>query len=649
MTPRRGVLPILTLAIRNEADVVLVRQRARIVAELLGFETVDQTRVATAVSEIARNALAHGGGGTARFAAGGSPPALHVAIEDRGPGLRQPPEPPPRPGLDGVRLRGGMGLHLARRLMDTFEIVEPPAGTAILMSKHLPAPAEEVTAEAVRGVVDELMTRPPESLLEELHQQHQELLAVLEDLNRQQESLRAANVELEETNRGVMALYSEVTRELDDTNRGVVALYAQLDDQAAELRRVNALKDRFLSHLSHEFRTPLNSTLALSRLLMDRVDGPLTAEQAVQVGFIRTGAEDLLAMVNDLLDIAKIEAGRMDVRPEEFSVAELIGGLRGVFRPLAAEAGLELDLAEPQPGLPPMRTDRSKLGQVLRNLLANAIQYTDRGTVRLDVTEDDGHLTFAVRDTGIGIAPEDMERIFQDYVRTDSARRPPTRGTGLGLPIARELARLLGGEITAESELGRGSIFRVRLPLSMGAGTGEQPEAEPAEEPAELGGGSPRVPESVPTPPAVPVGQAAARASGEGQPVVLVIDDDAASRYMVEHTLAPAGCRVVHAETGAEGLAAALADPPAAIFLDLGLPDASGFDLLQRLNQARQVAHCPIIIYTCRELDHEQSRSLSGFALRIIHKSDPALLNSIASIGDALVGMTTRTDEEGDS
>jgi signal transduction histidine kinase len=642
MTPRRAVLPILTLAIRNEADVVLVRQRARIVAELLGFETVDQTRVATAVSEIARNALAHGGGGTARFAAGGSPSALQVAIEDRGPGLRPPPTPPSETGLNGGTLRGGMGLHLARRLMDTFEIAEPPAGTAILMAKHLPAPAEEVSPEVVRRVVDELMIRPPESLLEELHKQHQELLAVLEDLNRQQESLRAANIELEETNRGVMALYSEVTRELDDTNRGVVALYAQLDDQAAELRRVNALKDRFLSHLSHEFRTPLNSTLALSRLLMDRVDGPLTAEQVVQVGFIRTGAEDLLAMVNDLLDIAKIEAGRMDVRPEEFSVADLIGSLRGVFRPLAAEAGLELDLAEPPPGLPPMRTDRSKLGQVLRNLLANAIQYTDRGTVSLDVTDDEGHLIFAVRDTGVGIAPEDMGRIFQDFVQADSARRPPTRGTGLGLPIARELTRLLGGEISAESELGRGSVFRVRLPLTMPAGAVDQPEAEPAQGQAPRA----RVAEPVPTPPAVAVGRVAARAAGEGKPVVLVIDDDAASRYMVEHTLAPAGCRVVHAETGAEGLAAALADPPTAIFLDLGLPDASGFDLLQRLNEARQLSHCPIIIYTCRELDHEQSRSLSGFALRIIHKSDPALLKSIAGIGDALVGLTTRADEE---
>src|SRR5690606_20870858 len=128
--------------------------------------------------------------------------------------------------------------------------------------------------------------------------------AVLEDLNRQQESLKAANHELEETNRGVMALYTEVARELDDTNRGVVALYAQLDDQAMELRRLNALKDRFLSHLSHEFRTPLNSTLAISRLLANRIDGPLTDEQAVQVDFIRKGAEDLLEMVGDLLDIA---------------------------------------------------------------------------------------------------------------------------------------------------------------------------------------------------------------------------------------------------------------------------------------------------------------------------------------------------------
>jgi signal transduction histidine kinase len=462
-------LPIISLALRNEVDVVLVRQRARLISELLGFSPVDQTRIATAVSEIARNALRHGGGGRIRYAISGTTPrALRITVEDSGTGLAELQR-----GSTGERRMGGggQGIELSQRLMDRFEArPREQGGTVVEMSKLLPPQRQATGAAEVRALVDELLRRPPESLIEELDQQQQELLGVLEDLNAQQERLRQVNAELEETNRGVLALYSQVTQELDDTNRGVLALYAQLDDQARELQRVNTLKDRFLSHLSHEFRTPLNSTIAMARLLLDRADGPLGEEQERQVGFIYGGARELLGMVNDLLDLAKIEAGRLDINPESFSVDELFSALRGMFRPLASETAVELAFSEVPPDFPLLRTDQEKVAQILRNLISNALKFTEAGEVRVGAdTEGADAMVFEVHDTGIGIPPDQMERIFEEFEQVPGPQQRRVQGTGLGLPLSLKLAALLGGSIDAESTVGRGSTFRLHIPRSISA------------------------------------------------------------------------------------------------------------------------------------------------------------------------------------
>jgi signal transduction histidine kinase len=635
---RAEELPIVTLGIQNEADLVILRQRARLVAQLLGFGSVDQTRVATAVSEIGRNALRHGGGGRARLLIGGVPQALVIRIEDRGPGFVPIPDPrgsEPDPALR----RGGAGIVLARRLMDDFEVSRAETGNTVRLARRLPAGSAPMGPGEISELVDELMRRPPESLLEELQQQQQELLALLEDLTRQQEALRVTNAELEETNRGVMALYAEVARELDDTNRGVLALYAQLDDQAVQLRRLNALKDRFLSHLSHEFRTPLNATLALSQLLLDRVDGPLTDEQVVQVRFIHGGAGELLAMVNDLLDLAKIEAGRMEVRPKRVELVELVGALRGLFRPLATGAGLQLQIEEPPAEPATLWTDQGKLSQVLRNLLSNAINYTERGEVRLETAWEGDAIVFTVTDTGVGIPPADLERAFEEYVQVGAGRPRGAQGTGLGLPLARELTTLLGGTIEAASRVGEGSTFRVRIPLvappaTEGGGTAEEDMSEEGARPSAIGSPGPaRSPKLRSVEPGV-------------GPVVLVIDDDACSRYLVEHMLEPSGCAVVHATTARDGMEQVRRLRPAAIFLDLGLPDRPGFEVLNELKRDPAVGDIPIIIYTSRELDSRESRRLSGVALRVVRKSEPALATSIAGIGEALVRAATRLDAE---
>jgi signal transduction histidine kinase len=252
--------------------------------------------------------------------------------------------------------------------------------------------------------------------------------------------------------------------ELDETNRGVMALYAELDDRAEDLKRVSEIKSRFLSEISHELRTPLTSVLNVTRLLLDRVDGPLGAEQEYQVTLIRNAVEGVTEMVNDLLDLAKIEAGKTVLRPAPFEATELFAGLRGMFRPLLTTDAVRLVFDEPA-GVPVLCTDEARLSQILRNFISNAIKFTERGEIRVSATSrEDGMVAFSVCDTGIGIAPEDREKIFQDYTQVDGPRQRLVRGTGLGLPLTRKLARLLGGDVELVSTLGSGSTFTVVVP-----------------------------------------------------------------------------------------------------------------------------------------------------------------------------------------
>jgi signal transduction histidine kinase len=257
----------------------------------------------------------------------------------------------------------------------------------------------------------------------------------------------------------------QLNRELDDTNRGVVALYAELDERLEQLRRSNALRAQLTSYLSHEFRTPLDSMLALSGLLLNRMDGELTGEQEKQVEYIRRSARDLLNMVDDLLDNAQVEAGQVRVRPEPFSVAELFNALRATLRPLLTSESVSLAFVETG-RLPTMDTDGAKVSQILRNLVSNALKFTERGEIRVSAEPSGSgeEIVFRVADTGIGIPPEEQDRIFDDFAQVDGTVQRRVRGTGLGLPLSRKLARILGGELSVESAPGAGSTFTVTIP-----------------------------------------------------------------------------------------------------------------------------------------------------------------------------------------
>jgi signal transduction histidine kinase/DNA-binding response OmpR family regulator len=446
---------LLTIEIRFEQDVVMTRQRARQIAELLGFDAQDQTRIATAVSEIARNAFQYAKGGRVVFGVESkSPQSLFICISDKGKGIAD------LNAILGGRYKSatGMGLGIigSKRLMEYFEIESSPShGTTVRMGKPLPKRAPEVTTKRLVQIADELIQRSPRNPFEEIQQQNQELLRALAELQKREEAL------------------TQLNRELEDTNRGVVALYAELDEKADSLKRANELKTRFLSNMSHEFRTPVNSVISLSRMLLDRMDGELTPEQEKQVTFIRKAAEGLSELVNDLLDLAKVEAGKIVVQPNEFEVSELFGTLRGMLRPLLAHnSSISLVFEEPC-DIPTLHTDEGKVAQILRNFISNALKFTPTGEVRVAAVRVGNTITFSVADTGIGIAPEDTERIFEEFIQVDSPLQRRVKGTGLGLPLSRKLAELLGGSAWVGSTPGVGSTFFASIPLVYSGSTEE--------------------------------------------------------------------------------------------------------------------------------------------------------------------------------
>jgi len=453
-------VPVFDLFLQTERDVVHARQRAREVAAELGLDNQDQIRMATATSEIARNAFRYARNGRVQFAVGlDEPQYLEVAITDSGPGIANLEEI-----LEGrYKSTTGMGMGIVgtRRLMDDFAIEATPGGTTVRMVKRIPRHQTAMTQRTARELNQRLQRRAPESPYEEIEQQNQELLKTLQELRARQEELELLN------------------RELEDTNRGVVALYAELDERADYLRRASELKTKFLSNVSHEFRTPLNSIISLARLLTDRMDGDLTAEQMKQVCFIESSARDLQEMVNDLLDLAKVEAGKIRIRPKHFEVHELFSALKGMLKPLLAD-NTSVDLIfEDADDLAKLYTDEGKVSQILRNLISNALKFTPSGVVRVSAKlEEENFVLFSVEDTGIGIPREHHEDIFREFSQVENPLQERHRGTGLGLPLCRNLALLLGGRIWLESEPGKGSVFYVRIPTVY---VGETAEAEKAE------------------------------------------------------------------------------------------------------------------------------------------------------------------------
>jgi signal transduction histidine kinase len=272
--------------------------------------------------------------------------------------------------------------------------------------------------------------------------------------------IEVLQAELEQRRSEVALLQSE----LAETNKGVVALYAELDDSAAQLREAADLKSRFLSYMSHEFRTPLASITSIADILIAGMDGPLTAEQQRQLQFVRGSVRELTEMVDDLLDLAKVDAGRISISPEWFEMVDLFSALRGMFKPIVGTGNVSL-IFEEATDIPQIYSDDKKLSQILRNFISNALKFTTEGEVRVTARPVGGGMVeFAVSDTGIGIAQDHLPALFSDFVQIDTRIQKRLRGTGLGLSLAKKFAILLGGNVAVTSEVGRGSRFSVLIP-----------------------------------------------------------------------------------------------------------------------------------------------------------------------------------------
>jgi signal transduction histidine kinase/CheY-like chemotaxis protein len=588
---------ILRMELSLERDVVLARQRARQVAGLLGFDAQDQTRIATAVSEIARNAFQYAGGGNIEFMLESGPPSsLSIRIQDQGPGIKNL----------GAILSGeyqspsgmGVGITGVRRLMDLCRVESSPGkGCSVQLCKTLPRGAGVVTAQNLANLGDRLIRLAPQNPFDEVRQQNQELLRTLDELRRGQADLAQANARILEREQ----VLTQLNRELEDTNRGVVALYAELDEKADFLRRASEMKSRFLSNMSHEFRTPLNAITGLTRLLLDHTDGILTPEQEKQVTLIRKAAGDLTELVNDLLDLAKVEAGKVTIQPTEFRVETLFGALRGMLRPLLAHNS-SVDLVfEEALDLPELCTDESKVSQILRNFISNALKFTEQGEVRVSARAGrEETIVFSVSDTGLGIAPEDQPRIFEEFTQVEGPGQKHVKGTGLGLPLVKKLAGLLGGHVELQSQPGVGSTFSVILPRVH-------------EGPLDLS----IVPELTP------------RLDPKRKPV-LVVEDNLETLFIYERYLRGSGFQVVPARTLAAAQQALLQFRPVAVVLDVLLDGENTWGLLGELKQSATTRDIPILVVTLVE-NEAKARALGADAFCVKPVDRSWLLERLSS------------------
>jgi CheY-like chemotaxis protein len=471
--------------------------------------------------------------------------------------------------------------------------------------------------------------RELQNLLEETQRQS-------EELQTQQEELRVQNEELEQQTHALQqskerlqnqqAELEQINTQLEEQAQELEIQRDDLTNAQGELQRANTYKSEFLANMSHELRTPLNSSLILAKLLMDNREGNLNTEQVKFAQTIYSAGNDLLTLINDILDLSKIEAGKLDVRPEKVTISRLLQDLEGTFRPIAQERRLDLALSVEEGTPASIETDATRLQQILKNLLSNALKFTERGGVTLSVhRERDGRFAFAVRDTGIGIPADQHETVFEAFRQIDGTANRKRGGTGLGLSISRDLARLLGGELTLESEPGRGSTFTLLLP---------EQHSQPAEDASSVGASAELRPAARP----------AAAHQGNGQrnrnpiPVpaiddrdnmkpgvraILVIEDDVAFANIIKDLAHELDFQALLAHNAEEGLAMAERYQPSAIVLDVGLPDRSGLSVLDTLKHNAATRHIPVHVVSASDYTHTAlEMGAAGYAVKPIERKD---------------------------
>ncbi len=492
--------------------------------------------------------------------------------------------------------------------------------SVVTADKELMERASEMLALAIRSASDrselERLLRETQRQSEELQTQQEELRVSNEELEQQSKSLQVSQVqmelqqtELEQTN----AQLEEQTSQLEDQRERLLHAQEVLSAKAAELELASQYKSEFLANMSHELRTPLNSTLILAKLLGDNKLGNLNPEQVKYAQTIYAAGNDLLALINDILDLAKIESGQADVEPEAVPISRALAALLDPLRPLAHEKGLELSSSIAKNVPETLQTDPRRLGQILKNLLSNAIKFTEHGSITVEVSAAaDGSVSFAVQDTGIGIAPQQQALVFEAFRQADGSTHRKYGGTGLGLSISRSLAQRLGGDVALESAPGKGSTFTLTLPAAPGlSATRSADTRQVAAAP------KPAAALSAPAP-AVPLAPWA-----KGSRSILVIEDDPRFAQILQDLAHEMGFECSWSATAGEGLDVALQRQPSAIVLDVNLPDFSGLGVLDQLKRNAATRHIPVHIVSVADYAHEaMERGAVGYALKPVKREE---------------------------
>jgi len=513
------------------------------------------------------------------------------------------------PIQEGGVVNGVMELGFARQVetrdLELLELIAPAVGAAIeaaLYRQRLQAALADT-----------------QQLNEELQVQQEELRTANEGLEEQsrllresQASLENQQAELEQTN----VRLNEQAVSLDQKNHALQQAQEALEARADDLQRASRYKSEFLANMSHELRTPLNSSLILAKLLSENKAGNLNAEQIKFAESIYASGNDLLSLINDILDISKVEAGQMSLQPEAITVDELVSSLERTFLPLAEEKRLAFRVQQQDVGATPLYTDRMRLEQILKNLLSNAIKFTEHGSVTLALSTLPGErIVFAVKDSGIGIAPEQQDAIFEAFRQADGGTSRRYGGTGLGLSISRELAGLLGGEIAVSSAPGQGSTFTLTLPRRIAQPEQAEPQAAQAPRPVPAVA-SPKVERMrpaapAPAPAAAPSQSVAAlpaqpfpddrAAAPDERRAVLVVEDEPAFAGILYDLAREMGYRCLVAQGADEGLQLARQFLPSAVLLDMRLPDRPGLSLLQQLKEDPATRHIPVHVVSSED------------------------------------------------
>jgi len=426
---------------------------------------------------------------------------------------------------------------------------------------------------------------------------------------------RKANEQLMAQTKQLQALNTEFQQQSAELNRRNI----ELEYRRRQVEGANRLKSQFLSNMSHELRTPLNSVNTLSRVLIARAGERLSPEENGYLEIIERNGKHLLSLINDILDLSKIEAGKMDLHPTRFSLAATIDHVVESLGPVAREKGIALDTKLPK-DLPMIESDEAKVHQILENIIANAVKYTEKGGVCVSVSQHRNHIDIRVEDTGIGISTKDLSTVFEEFRQADGTTTRKFEGTGLGLSIAHKAARLLGGDVKVSSVIGQGSVFTVQIPV--------------------------RCPSEASPPPA-------AAAAGPAQPdpspdhrgdTILIVDDDPEMRRLLAHAFQGEGYPTLTAATGREALELARTRQPLAITLDIIMPDMDGWEVLVRLKENPDTAAIPVIIVSVTD-DQDTGSALGAVGYITKPVDHQTLIEEIKKIHHTLSGTVMLVDD----